>query len=210
MKYQDKSVRQFIEELSSSSPVPGGGGAAALSGAIGAALCAMVGNLTVGKKKYESVQEEVKALLAQIQPLQESMLSLMEEDAAAFGQLSEVYKMPKETDEEKSRRAEAMEKALKVATHTPLEICRKAFEIIKLHEQMVDRGNLLAISDIGVGVLAAQAALESGMLNVRINTSMIKDRQFASEVEKEVEQLVTEGKKITQAVYQKVLEKISG
>lgn len=209
MKYQDKSVRVFIEELSSSSPVPGGGGAAALAGAIGAALCSMVGNLTLGKKKYEAVQEDVKVLLARIQPLQEALLNLMEEDAAAFGQLSEVYKMPKETEEQKRLRDEAMEKALKVATLTPLEICRKAFEAVKLHGQMVDRGTLLAISDVGVGVLMAQAALESGMLNVKINTGMLKDRQFAQDVEREVDQLVEEGKKMTQEIFQKVLGKIS-
>ncbi len=209
MKYQDKPVRLFIEELSSSAPVPGGGGAAALAGAIGAALCSMVGNLTLGKKKYEAVQEDVKVLLDKIKPLQEALLSLMEEDAEAFGQLSLVYKMPKETDEQKRLRDEAMEKALKVATHTPLEICRKAFETIKLHGQMVDRGNLLAISDVGVGVLMAQAALESGMLNVKINTGMIKDRQFAQEVEREVDRLVSDGKKMTQETFHKVMEKIS-
>jgi len=186
----EKSCKDFVEVLASREPVPGGGGAAALVGAVGMALGNMVGNLTVGKEKYKDVEEEVKGIMKEAAVLQDKLLALVDEDAEVFKDVAAVYKMPKSTEDEKKAREEAMQAALKKACTVPLDIMKNAGEAIKLQRRLADTGSKLAISDVGVGVHCLKAALLSGKLNVDINLNGIKDEEFVKKNRLEMELLI--------------------
>lgn len=204
-KIAQKSCVDFIEVLASKAAVPGGGGAAALAGAIGMALGSMVCNLTTGKKKYAQYEEAIQEILAKAAKLQEELLSMIDKDAEGFYPLSKAYGLPTSTEEEKQYKAEVMEKCLKTACEVPMNIVRLCYDSIKLHEDLVDKGSKLAISDVGCGVQCLRAAILSGQLNVIINVNSMKDREYAEKIEKECNQLVQDGVKICDEVYQKVL-----
>ncbi len=190
MNFTDKSCRDFVGSLSGKDPVPGGGGASALVGSLAAALGNMVGSLTVGKKKYADVEEDMKALMQKTEKLQEELLSLVEEDAKAFAPLSRAYGMPKDTEEERAEKERVMEAALKEASRVPLQIMRKCCQVIELQKEFAEKGSRLAVSDAGVGVIFAKAALQGAALNVFINTKSIKDRKFAEESEREADEML--------------------
>ncbi|MEG0050927.1 MAG: cyclodeaminase/cyclohydrolase family protein [Terrisporobacter sp.] len=200
-----KSCVDFIEVLASKAAVPGGGGAAALAGAIGMALGSMVCNLTTGKKKYAEYEETIQEILGKAAKLEEELLSMIDKDAEGFYPLSKAYGLPTATEEEKQYKAETMEKCLKVACEVPMDIVRLCFDSIKLHEELVDKGSKLAISDVGCGVQCLRAAILSGQLNVIINVNSMKDREYAGKIDKECNQLVQDGIKICDEVYEKVL-----
>jgi formiminotetrahydrofolate cyclodeaminase len=200
----DKSCTDFVQVLSSAAPVPGGGGACAYAGALGMALGSMVGNLTLGKKKYEAVQEDIKIILEKAAGLQRDLLALVEKDAEVFEPLSKAYGLPKNTEEEKKKKEEIMEQALKAACSVPLEIMEKSFEAIKLHEELGQKGTRIAISDVGVGVAFCKAALMGGSLNVFINTQSMKDRPYAENINRKAEQLLAEGIGKADKVYREV------
>ena len=204
-KIAQKSCIDFIEVLASKSAVPGGGGAAALAGAIGMALGSMVCNLTTGKKKYAQYEEAIQEILEKAAKLEEELLSMIDKDAEGFFPLSKAYGLPTTTEEEKQYKAETMEKCLKVACEVPMNIVRLCYDSIKLHEELVDKGSKLAISDVGCGVQCLRAAILSGQLNVIINVNSMKDREYAEKIEKECNQLVDDGVKICDEVYEKVL-----
>jgi methenyltetrahydrofolate cyclohydrolase len=204
----NKSCTDFVQVLSSAAPVPGGGGASAFTGAIGMALGSMVANLTLGKKKYEAVQEDIKAVLAMATALQQDLLLLVEKDAEVFEPLSKAYGLPKNTDEEKKRRDEIMEEALKTACSVPLEIMMKSVEAIKLHEELAAKGTRIAISDVGVGVAFCKAALMGASLNVFINTKLMKDRAYAADVNRKTEAVLADGIRRADRVYNEVEEGI--
>lgn len=204
-KIAQKSCVDFIEVLASKSAVPGGGGAAALAGAIGMALGSMVCNLTTGKKKYAEYEEAIQEILSKASKLEEELLSMIDKDAEGFYPLSKAYGLPTSTEEEKKYKAETMEKCLKVACEVPMNIVRLCFDSIKLHEELVDKGSKLAISDVGCGVQCLRAAILSGQLNVIINVNSMTDREYAEKIEKECDQLVKDGVRICDEVYQKVL-----
>ena len=206
MNISEKSCIDFVEVLASKAAVPGGGGAAALVGAIGMALGSMVCNLTIGKKKYAEYEESVKDILARASKLEADLLAMIDKDAEGFYPLSKAYGLPTSTEEEKQFKAETMEKALKVACEVPLNIVRACYEAIKLHEDLVDKGSRLAISDVGVGVQCLRAAILSGQLNVVININSIKDQDYVNEVRNEVEKLVEDGVRICDEVYAKVVK----
>lgn len=208
MSMLDKTCHEFIEALASKAPVPGGGGAAALGGAIGMALSNMVGNLTVGKKKYADVEEEVKELIAKGSKIIEELKTLVDKDAEVFEPLSKAYGLPAETEEQKKIKEETLEKCSKDACSVPMEIMRKAFEGIKIHHRMGQIGSMLAISDVGCGVVFLKAALISGMLNVIINLNTIKDQEFVNKTKAEMEQLLNEGSKIADETLEMVINKI--
>ncbi|TZE80708.1 cyclodeaminase/cyclohydrolase family protein [Calorimonas adulescens] len=189
----EKSCKEFVEVLASKEPVPGGGGAAALVGAIGMALGNMVGNLTVGKEKYKDVEEEVKGIMEEATVLQERLLALVDRDAECFKEVAEVYKMPKGTESEKKARDEAMQVALKRACTVPLDIMKNTGEAIRLQRRLADIGSKLAISDVGVGVLCLKAALLGGKLNVDINLKDIKDEEFVKKCQQEMDLLIKHG-----------------
>lgn len=209
MKLADKTSTEFIEVLASKAAVPGGGGAAALTGAIGMALGSMVCNLTIGKKKYAEYEEKVKGILDKATKLQAELLKLIDADAECFLPLSKAYGMPKETEKEKKIKEETLEKCLKDACQVPVAIVKTCFDAIKLHEDLVDNCSMLAISDVGVGVQCLRAALYGAQLNVVINVNSIKDSEYIDKVKKETEPLVEEGVKIADIVYEKVVKALS-
>lgn len=187
----DKSCREFIKVLSSKEPVPGGGGACAYVGALGMALGNMVGNLTVGKKKYKEVEEDIKEILKKGQVLIERLETLVKKDAEVFYPLSQAYGLPKDTEEEKAYKDKVMEEALYKASLVPLEIAKCCAEAIELHEMLAKKGTRIAISDVGVGVLFCKTALEASKLNVYINTNMMKNKDRKNSLEEEINFLVS-------------------
>ena len=204
-KIAQKNCVDFVDVLASKAAVPGGGGAAALAGAIGMALGSMVCNLTTGKKKYAQYEEAIQEILVKAGKLQEELLSMIDKDAEGFYPLSKAYGLPTSTEEEKQYKAETMEKCLKVACEVPMNIVRLCHDSIKLHEELVDKGSKLAISDVGCGVQCLRAAILSAQLNVIINVYSMKDRQYAQKIDRECNQLVEDGVKICDEVYKKVL-----
>ncbi|KAF2989163.1 cyclodeaminase/cyclohydrolase family protein [Methylocystis sp. MJC1] len=208
MSAKTETIGKFLDELASSAPTPGGGGAAALSGAMGAALVSMVCNLTIGKKNYEAVSEDLKKTLARAEALREELTKGIDEDVVAFNTLMGAYGLPKATDEEKAARTAAIQEALKVATLAPLATCKVCYEVIALSKEAADKGNLGVISDAGVAVLAANAGLRSCALNVFINAKSIKDRDFAETQLAEVNALLAKAAAETEAVYEVVRGKI--
>jgi len=182
MAFCDKSCREFIAELASKAPVPGGGGASALVGAIGTALGNMVGSLTVGKKKYADVEGEIIALMEKANKLMDELMKLVDRDAEVFEPLSKAYGMPKDTEEQRAEKDRVMEKCLRDACSVPLEIMEKCCEAIELQKEFAAKGSALAISDAGVGVAFCKAALLGASLNVFINTNSMKDRDYAEKL----------------------------
>ena len=209
MSMLDKSCTEFNKVLSSKAPVPGGGGAAAMGGAIGMALSNMVGNLTVGKKKYADVEDEVKELIAAGEKIIAELEALVDKDAEVFEPLSKAYGLPKNTPEEAEHKAEVMEECCKTACSVPMEIMRQAFAGIKLHQRMGQIGTMIAISDVGCGVAFMKSALEAGSLNVIINLNTIKDQAFVTSTREEMDNLLAEGKRIADETFALVLSKLT-
>lgn len=205
---KDKTIAAFLDDLASERPTPGGGGAAAVCGAIGAALVSMVANLTIGKKNYEAASERLKAVNEKAERLRAELTSAIEEDVAAFNSVMGAYGLPRTTEEEKAKRMEAIQAALKDATLAPLRAVKACFEVMRLSAAVAEKGNLNVISDAGVAVLAANAGLRSAALNVFINAKVIKDRDFAEKQLAEVNALLTQAAQITEQIYQTVRTKI--
>lgn len=182
MAFCDKSCREFITELASKAPVPGGGGTSALVGAIGMALGNMVGSLTVGKKKYADVEDEIRSLMGKSEKLMDELMVLVDRDAEVFEPLSKAYGLPKDTDEQKAEKDRIMESCLREACSVPIEIMEKCCEAIELQVDFAAKGSTLAISDAGVGVAFCKAALQGASLNVFINTNSMKDRDYAEKL----------------------------
>ena len=204
----EKKTTEFLEELSSSAPVPGGGGASAAAGAYAAALGLMVGNLTTGKKKYADVEEEICESMKKLEQLRDKLTRLVDEDAKAFEPLSKAYGMPKETEEQKKLKEQVMETALREACRVPLEIMEVSIEVMELLQVLEEKGSRLAVSDAGVGILFAKTSLEGASLNVFINTRLMKDRQYAEELNQRADAWIARGRTLEQQVYHGVLEKI--
>jgi formiminotetrahydrofolate cyclodeaminase len=208
VKLTDKPVSNFLDELASNAPAPGGGSVAALSGALGAALVSMVCNLTLDKKGYEEVQDDIKDLLTQSEALRKELRDLLEADVAAYTGYSKAAKMPRGTDEEKAERSKAMLAALKVATDVPLSIAEAAVKIMDLCMPAAEKGNKWAVSDAGVAVLMAEAALRSAALNVLINLGTLKDEEFVKDRRAKLEHLL-EGKGVMRdEIYDYVVGKL--
>ena len=197
MVTKDKKIKTFLDTLASKSPTPGGGSAAALVGAMSAALLSMVGNLTIGKEKYLDVENDIKRLLEKSEKLRADFEELIEKDIEAFNQFMAIIKLPKETKEQKENRSREMQNALKDAANVPLEIARKSLEVLNICQEVAAKGNKNVISDAGVGAIVAEAAFESAILNVKINSGMIKDEKDKKDLNREIEELnrLVKGKK---------------
>lgn len=206
---KDNRIEDFLDALASQAATPGGGGAAAIIGAMGAALVSMVCNLTIGKKKYAEVEADMKDVLVKAEALRQRLTNMIEDDAKAFDAVMGAYGMPKETDADKEARDRAIQAALKLATDVPLACARAAREVIDLAETASGKGNLNVISDAGVGVLAAYAALRSAALNVWTNARMITDRTFAQAKLKELNELLAGADAATEQAYGTVKGKVS-
>ena len=204
MKMLEKPATQFLSELSSNAPVPGGGGASAAVGAFAAALGMMVTNLTIGKKKYADYEEEVKAVRDRLEGLRDQLIDLVDGDAVAFEPLSKAYSIPKDDPE----RDTIMENALYEASVVPMSIMETVLAAAKELEILVAKGSKLAVSDVGVGILFAQAAIEGASLNVYINTKSMKDRERAAALDAKTDAIITEGAALKARIYDGVLAAI--
>jgi len=204
----DKKVSNFLNELASNSPTPGGGSVAALAGVLGAALISMVGNLTVGKKKYEDVEEDIKKIISSSEKLRYELSQLIEEDVKVFNNFMSTYKMPKETEDEKKVRAEKIQESLIEAAKVPLKVAYKCLDILSLSKEVAEKGNINVVSDAGVAVLMAEAALESAILNVKINLRMIKDEKARTELSSSMKEILLKEKGQKEKVLEIVEEKI--
>jgi methenyltetrahydrofolate cyclohydrolase len=205
---KDKPVQTFLDELASKASTPGGGSAAAIMGAMGAALVSMVANLTVGKKNYEAVDAEMQELLMASEQLRNQLTDMIKADVDVFDQVMAAYGMPKESDEDKRARSQAIQSALKEATDVPLACAKLCAEVIKICRPMAEKGNTNVISDAGVAVLAANAALRSAALNVYINIGGIKDEEFANDRRRQLEALLAGNNELTEEVYELVKSKL--
>lgn len=204
----EKKTTEFLEELSSSSPVPGGGGACATVGALASALGMMVSNLTVGKKRYKEVEEEIKQAREELLALRNELIKLTDKDAEAFEPLFRAYGLPKETEEQKAEKERIMEQALYEASIVPMNIMETVLKVMRLLQVMGEKGSKIAVSDAGVGILFAQAALEGASLNVYINTNLMKNRIRAEELNQRADDMIREGRERKEKVYAEVLAKI--
>lgn len=191
-------IKDFIEELGSSSPAPGGGSVSALSAALASALGSMVFNLTVGKKNYDELSEadknKIQNSLHETEKGREDFLRLMEEDTDSFMQLMSAFRLPKDTEENKKVRGEKIQQGYKAAIEVPLKVALSAFKIYDYILTASELGNSNAVSDAGVAALLIQTAIEGAVLNVKINLSSVKDETYKAEISKQINKLVTEGK----------------
>ena len=201
----EKNVDKFLEALASSAPTPGGGGAAALCGAIAIALGNMVGSLTLGKKKYADVQDDILALNAKAEARRLNFVALIDADAEAFAPLAKAYSIPKDDP----TRAEVMEAALKRAAEPPLEIMRRSAEAMDVIADYAAKGSALAISDAGCAAALAIAAMKAAALNVRINTKSMADRAAADKMNAETDKLLAKYGKMAEEIYENVSRRLS-
>ena len=201
-------VAVFLDELASGAPTPGGGSAAAIMGAMAAALISMVCTVTLGKKGHEAAHDELKALRDESEKLRAALTSMVAEDIAAFDGLMSAYKLPKATDGEKSRRAAAIQLSLTAATETPLACARACAEVVALSKRAGEKGFAGVISDAGVGVLAANTALRSAALNVFINAPSLQDRTFAAAATAEIERLLNDCARESEIVFDLVRSRL--
>ena len=195
---ESMTIQEFLDVLSSKEPVPGGGGASALAGALGNALGQMVANLTIGKKKYALVEDEIKELAERMKGIQGQFSALADQDAKVFAPLAKCYSLPSGTEEEKAYKAEVMEARLLDASLVPMEIM----------DILADKGSRMAVSDVGVGVQFIRTALLGAVMNVYINTKSMKNREKAEEMNEKAERLIKEGTEAADRIYQKVLEQL--
>lgn len=204
----EQRTTEFLEVLSSAAPVPGGGGASAAVGAFASALGMMVTNLTIGKKKYAEVEPEIREIRSKLEELREELVRLTDRDAEAFEPLAKAYGLPKETQEEKDEKERVMEKALYEASIVPLQIMKTVFRVMGHLEVLGEKGSRLAVSDVGVAVLFARAALEGASLNIYINTRLMKNREHAERLNAESDELIAEAGGLQEKIYANVLAKI--
>ena len=204
MSFAEMSARSFTELLASSEPVPGGGGASALVGAIGTSLASMVGNLTTGKKKYAEFEDDIQRILAKADELRNALLALIDEDAKCFEPLSKAYGLPKDDP----NRDEVMENALRLACTAPLAIMKTAAEAIELHAELAVKGSSLMISDVGVGVLCCKTALMGASLNIFINLRLMKNLEYAEALKTETDALLLKYCELADKIYADVFEKL--
>lgn len=207
---ENMGIQGFLDVLSSKEPVPGGGGASALAGALGNALGQMVSNLTIGKKKYADVETQVLELLERMKEIQKQFITLADRDAEVFAPLAQCYSLPSATEEEKAYKTRIMEERLLDASYVPLEIMEKAVEMLGIMDILADKGSRMAVSDVGVGVQFIRTALLGAVMNVYINTKSMKDRAKAQELNHRAEKMIQEGTKTADRIYQKVLEQLKG
>jgi len=193
-------MNKFLNELASSAPVPGGGGASALVGAVSCALCSMVANLTTGKKKYAQYQDRIDELLPYLEELRQELIEDIKLDADAFYPLSQAYSIPKDDP----NRDEVMENALLTASNAPMKIVEDVSKLVPVLEELEVIGSRLAISDVAVAATACATALKGAVMNIYINTKSMKNREVADAMNEKAKELVADGTKRCEAVYEKI------
>ncbi len=199
---------QWTDKLASKAPVPGGGGASALGGALAAALGQMVANLTVGKKRYADVEEEMQQSLFALNILQMELMALADKDAEVFTPLAASYGMSTETDEQKAEKERVMEENLLAASLVPLKMMEKASAVLDILGLLEEKGSRMAVSDVGVAVQFARAALNGAVMNIYINTRSMKNREKAEELNEAARKLIETGTVQADEIYGKVLARL--
>ena len=194
------SLRKFIDVTAGSDPVPGGGSISALAGTLSAALAHMVAGLTIGKKKYLEVEDEMKEIAEKTAAIQEKLYQAIDRDSEAYNVVFDAFKLPKETDEEKAKRSAAIQEATKVAAQVPMEVAALAFSLIPYIQAVVAKGNQNAVTDGCVAMLCCRTAVLGALLNVRINLGSIKDEAFVKEYAAKAEKLESEITKIEKTI----------
>jgi formiminotetrahydrofolate cyclodeaminase len=205
---KDQPIQQFLDELASKSATPGGGSAAAIMGAQGAALISMVCNLTIGKPKFAEVESEMQALLAQAEDLRAQLTDFIQADVDVFNRVMAAYGLPKETDEDKAARSSTIQAVMKDATIVPLECAKACAKTITLSQIAAEKGNPNVISDAGAAVMAAYGGLKTAALNVYINAASLKDRDFAETKLAELAEIMQGAEISTEAIYQAIKAKL--
>ncbi len=206
--FQEQQLQTFLDQLASKASTPGGGSAAAIMGAMGAALVSMVANLTVGKQKYRDVEEEMQGFLERSEDMRSRLTGMIQADIDVFDKVMAAYGMARETETEKTARSEAIQAALKEATDVPLACAQLCADVIELCRPVAEKGNLNVISDAGVAVLAAHAALRSAALNVYINIGGIRDEEFVRDRRDKLEFVLSGAGVATETVYELVKSKL--
>lgn len=206
------SLEEYIANVASGDPTPGGGSVAALAGSLGGALTNMVKNLTVGKKAYEELSDEIKSEIIEnsneVEKIVESLSNIVDEDTKAFDEVMKAFKLPKETDEEKAARSLAIQEGYKLALEVPLRCGEKCLRLLTLQEVFSKYGNVNAITDVGVGTLLAYSGLEGALFNVTINLGSIKDEEYKKEISTKVDSLLNEGKLLKEELIKTVYKRL--
>ncbi len=180
--YLDKPLKDYLDRLAAGTPSPGGGSAAALAGALAAALTCMVANFTVGREKFRTVEGRVREILTRAEEIRQDLTRLVEKDTEVYDEVSAAYRLPRQTDEEKERRREAIDRALRNATQVPLEVARYSREILLLNQELAEIGNPNLISDVGVAGILARDSFQTAVLNIEINLAHILDIGYRKEI----------------------------
>ncbi|KGN76491.1 methenyltetrahydrofolate cyclohydrolase [Porphyromonas macacae] len=189
MTLSELTLTGFLAETAGQEPVPGGGSISALNGSIAAALAEMVANLTIGKKKYVEVEEEMKRIAQEADAIRKELVLDIDRDSDAYNRVFAAFKLPKETDEEKAYRSEQIQENTKFAANVPMEVAKRTYALLPLIEAVVERGNQNAITDGCVAMMCARTAIIGALLNVRINLTSIKDQNFVEALRKEADRI---------------------
>lgn len=208
----NNSLKDYMAATASGDPTPGGGSVAALAGGLGSALTQMVSNLTVGKKAYEELPEETKTAILnnskEVEKIMEDLSNIVDEDTKAFDKVMIAFKLPKETEEEKAARSQAIQDGYRVAIEVPFRCAEKCLKVLELQEVFAHNGNVNAITDVGVGTLLAYTGLEGALFNVTINLSSIKDEEYKNEMEEKVNKMLNRGKELKEELLKVVYKRL--
>lgn len=205
---KDQPIQQFLDNLASYSATPGGGSAAALMGAQGAALISMVCNLTIGKPKFADVEADMQALLIDTEDLRAQLTGMIKADVEVFNRVMAAYGLPKDSDEDKAARSVAIQAVLKDATDVPLDCARACAKVIELSQIAADKGNPNVVSDAGAAVMSAHGGLKTAALNVYINAGSLKDRDFAEAKLAELADIMQGAESRAEDIYQAIKAKL--
>ena len=208
----NKNIKEFIEAIQSDDPTPGGGSVAATVGAMGGALTNMVGGLTIDKKIYAEVPEDKKKIMEnnhkEIGEVVADLTAIVDADSTAFDGVMAAFKLPKETDEDKKKRSEAIQEGYKEALEVPFRCAEKCYKVLELQDVFADHGNINAITDVGVGTLWAYSGLEGELFNVTINLKSIKDEAYRKDMEEKVASLLAKGKETKEELLKVVYKRL--
>lgn len=186
------TVKGFLDTTAGKDPVPGGGSISALCGSIAAALTEMVAGLTIGKKKYAEVEEQMKQLVERVQEIRQQLILDVDRDSEAYNVVFAAFQMPKDTDEQKAARSAQIQEATKIAANVPMEVARRVYSLLSDIEEVVSNGNQNAVTDGCVAMMSARNAIIGALFNVRINLTSIKDEQYVADMTAEADRLERE------------------
>ena len=201
MPYPTSPMVEYLDDLASNQPAPGGGSAAALAGALGAALGSMVANFTVGKEKFAAVEEQAKAALAECERLRAALTDLVQADVEAYGRYAAATGLPRSTEEEKAHRAQVIQQALMAAAAVPMEVCRKCYAVLEVSQQLLKIGNPNLVSDVGCAAELAYAALRAALLNVEVNHAFIRNDAYIAAQKEELAPMLPSAEEIRNLIW---------